>query len=160
NGQLKSFCIDIAQSSSQNAVVYDVRAVWEAPVPLYGPMGPQKEEYLRELWGRYFPTAAADAADAEVFSACAWEIIYEDADPNVWDVTAGTGFRCELLSDSVKANAWLASLDGTGRKANLAALTHDDYQDFLVETISPIPEPGTLLLIVAGAPLLMRRRRR
>ena len=170
-GHVKSFCVEIAQVTSSNSLVYDVVMPKDANDPMNTSVGPTgligqvKEDYLRELWGRYFATASADAAKAEVFSACVWEIVYE-AGPNDWDVIdwdptdansdGMKGFKC-TGTDSTTANTWLASLDGTGPKADLRAITHPDQQDYLVE----VPEPVTMsLLVLGGIGVLLRRRRK
>ena len=165
-GFLDAFCIELLQGPPSSFATYAVVMPEDAPDPgeyVPGAMGYEKQEHLRELWGRYFGAARLDGLKAEVFSACVWEIVYEDNE-TVWDVTTigspdGRGFRC-TGTDTTLANAWLASLDGEGPKANLRALTHPDHQDFLVET----PEPATLwLLVTGGATALIgavRRRRR
>lgn len=112
---------------------------------------------LQELWGRYYGIASTDPQKAEAFSAAVWETVFEtDA---ARDVTVGTGFRCTQLATGMAslANSWLATLDGTGHKADLRALTSGGYQDFLVE----VPEPATAGLVLVGSlvQLSLRRKR-
>jgi len=166
-GYLNAFCIELVQASPSSYVPYDVVMPKDAPDPgeyVPGPMGFVKQEYLRELWGRHYDTATTSGEYAEVFSACIKEIEYED-NASVWDVTTigspdGRGYRC-AGTDTVLANQWLASLDGTGPKADLRALTNPDYQDFLVEVV---PEPTSVTLMLTGSVLVglvgTRRRHR
>jgi len=163
-GLLDAFCIELLQDPPTSFSTFQVVMPEDAPIPgdfIPGPMGHQKQEELRELWGRYFGTAKASGGAAEVFSACVWEIVYEDND-TVWDVTTlgsadGRGFRC-TGADTTLANTWLGSLDGTGPLANLRGLTNTEDQDFLAET----PEPATVTLLVlgGGALALIHGRRR
>ena len=134
NGTVNSFCMELTEEPSKNYTVYNVESI-----------GGAKGAHLSELWGRYFsPTMSK--ANAELFSACVWEIWYEE--PSVWDVSAGPGFRCTGITSATTANGWLASLDGTGPMANVRTLTHPSKQDFLVEV--PVPEPGSIALLASG----------
>ena len=61
---------------------------------------------------------------------------------------------------AVNINNWLASLDGTGPKAHLVAITDPGYQDIMV--VVPIPEPLTmagLFLGISGLGSYIRKRR-
>lgn len=174
NGPLGSFCIELGQWSPQSPCEYDVVMPEEAQRPAYflgGPIGPQKAEYLSELWGRFFdpgwvgagPFTAQQNSDAEAFAAAVWEIIYEDfpVSPANWNVTLdGTigprGFKCSD-ADTYTANQWLHALDGTGPKADLRAFVNGCKQDFIVET--HMPEPATICLLSLGALSLLRRKR-
>jgi hypothetical protein len=153
---------------TSGTLTYDVVMPEEAPQPttfLGGPIGPEKAEYLRELWGRFFdpswtgdgPFTEQQNSDAEAFTAAIWEIVYEELpeSPLLWDVTVdGTigdlGFRCEN-ADTSTANDWLHVLDGTGPKANLRVFSYLGKQDYIVM----IPEPATIALLGLGTLVLL-----
>jgi len=157
------FCIELPQSPRNTT--YDVIPLQEAPLPpLYGsPMGSQKADYLRELWGRHFNPlwvtrkSIQDKKEAEAFSAAVWEIVYEDyeSDASAYDVTTwdgtGTSFRCEQ-ADTALANQWLHSLTGDSAyfAPSLRAATDEQGQDFLVQ----IPAPGAFALGMIGLALV------
>ncbi len=163
NGVLGVFCIEIQQNASDGINTYNVKMPQFANEPdtfLGGVLGPVKEAYLRELWGRYYDSAwypgqtytTAMKKAAEAFAACVWEIVYEDvpATPAGWDVsvdgTAGDrGFYC-ADADFALANGWLHSLDGSGPKADLRAFTNCQKQDFIIE----VPEPASIAIIGSG----------
>jgi hypothetical protein len=134
---------------------------WHNVIPLNEapnskPMG-AKADLIRELWGRHFnPTWTAPGGNtqmAEAFGTAIWEIIYE-TDPT-WDVTSGPGFYATGIEQYATANAWLNELDGTGPRANLAAISTLDGQDYVVQ----VPEPATITLLGLGALSLLRRKR-
>jgi len=172
DGPIGGFCMDLAQWLGSSSLTYEVLKPEEGPRPttfLGGPMGEDKADYLRELWGRFFDPSWVGGGSftseqnnqAEAFAAAVWEIIYEDlpASASAWDVSSDgsagdLGFRATNL-DSATANAWLHALDGTGPKANLRGLSNNCKQDFLVE----VPEPATVALLGLGTLILFYRRR-
>ncbi len=171
DGLLGVMCMDLPEAASRDIAIYDVIAPKDGPVPvsfLGGPMGTTKADYVRELWGRYFDHSWVGTGlftqqqknDSEAFNIALWEIIYEDFPTSSagWDVTVdGTdgdlGFRCEL-ADTITANNWLNSLDGTGPMADLRSFAHDGNQDFLIE----VPEPMTVTILGLAGLVLVRKR--
>ena len=82
------------------------------------------------------------AQQAAEFQLAIWEIVYETS--GTYDISTGS-----VRSDSYNSgtNALLSSLDGTGRHAELVALTNSTYQDLLAEVV---PAPGALALSSLG----------
>lgn len=150
DGVIKGFCIDLFQNTASGYKWYNIVDVMSAPVP-HGAMGAAKKDALSELLGRYYSTAETSGRLAEAMSAAVWEIIYETGDE--WDVTSGWGFRASWV-DSETANEWLASLDGTGPRAEIIAFSNGCYQDFMV------PEPATVVLLGLGFGVFASRKGR
>ncbi|MGA2916456.1 MAG: hypothetical protein ABSE89_10565 [Sedimentisphaerales bacterium] len=172
NGPVGAFCMDLSEYLASGTQTYNVISVQDGPAPasfLGGPMGQQKADFLAELWGRFYDPAwaaggnytAQQRSNAEAFSACVWEIIYEDLPTSLlgWDVTTdGTagnkGFKAENL-DYQTANSWLHALNGTGPKAQLRSLSYCGYQDMLVA----VPEPATVAFLTMGFTSLVLNRK-
>jgi hypothetical protein len=123
------------------------------------------------LWGRFFdpawlgdgPFTGQENSDAGAFAAAIWEIIYEDfptSSSDAWDVTidgtTGPGGFWATGVDATTANAWLATLDGTGPMADLRAFTNCCKQDYIVE----VPEPATVAMLGLGGVLSLIRRKK
>lgn len=177
DGPLGGFCIELSQRAPKKPSEYDVIMPQDAPEPacfLGGRIGPDKAEYLSELWGRFFepnwvgsgPFTCRQNRNAEAFAAAIWEIIYEELpeSPADWNVEVDStfgrlGFKC-FGADSATANQWLHTLDGTGPKADLRALVCDGKQDYITAIpTSEMPEPATMALLGLGSLILLRKRR-
>jgi hypothetical protein len=171
NGSLSGFCVELNEYAPIWPVTYNVVQTSSAYNTILGEtFGTAKAGYLQELWGRYYDPAwtgsgsftSTQNTKAAAFAAAVWEIVYEKVptSPAQYNVTTtgssgAAGFRVEGV-DSILANTWLHSLNGTGPKAQLAVLTNAGHQDFLVA----VPEPATLVLLgLGGAFSLIRRRR-
>lgn len=178
NGPLGGFCIELSQRAPKKPSEYNVVMPQDSPEPtcfLREHIGPDKTEYLSELWGRFFepnwvgegPFTWRQKRDAEAFAAAIWEIIYEELpeSPADWNVKIdGTfgrlGFRCSGV-DTYTANSWLHALDGTGPKADLRALVYCGKQDYITAIpTTEVPEPVTIAMLGLGALSMIRSSRR
>ncbi|MBN1975453.1 MAG: PEP-CTERM sorting domain-containing protein [Sedimentisphaerales bacterium] len=173
NGTIGAFCIELAEPRYNYSLTYDVIKPSSGPRPttfLGSAMGETKAMYLQELWGRYYDPGWVTGdtytdkqnSQAAVFAACIWEIVHENfsGNPLAWDVTVdgtpGTGGFASDYVNSIIANNWLHSLDGTGPMADLRIFSYDGMQDFLVA----VPEPATMVLLGMGSALGLLRRKK
>jgi len=172
NGLIATFCFEPPEEAPTGTTTYDVVLPEQAPQPtdfLGGPIGFEKAEYIRELWGRFFDAAWANGGPftsqqnsyAAAFAAAIWEIVYEGLPPSplAWDVTVdGTpgdlGLRC-WTEGAATANDWLHALDGTGPEADLRVFISEGNQDYIIQ----VPEPVTIALLGLGSLGLLRKRR-
>jgi hypothetical protein len=171
NGPIAAFCIELDEPAPDSVTNYDVVGVSDAYNGLLNEsLGVDKANYLSELWGRYYdpswagngPFTLSQNSSAAAFAAAVWEIVYETlpSSPFGWNVTADSspgipGFAIDSVDYSV-ANAWLASLNGAGPKAELAVFTNEGKQNYLVA----VPEPTTMLLLGLGGALGAMRRKK
>jgi hypothetical protein len=151
------FCIELTQPAANGW--QNVIPLAEAPLPrepLYNtPMGDEKADYIRELWGRNFDPAWATGSDremAEAFNAAMWEIIYET--DSTWDVTAGEGFYTIGVQQADLANTWLSQLNGDIAYFAPNLVVISDGQDYLVQ----VPEPMTIAFLAIGAVAVLRKK--
>lgn len=158
------FCIELTQ---------EPRTGWQSIIPLneaslpaaYGtPVGNNKADYIRELWGRFFDPAWATGANkklSEAFGVALWEIIYETG--STWNVSSGSGFRASGIEQAATANFWLSQLNGDAVyfANNLFATSSPCGQDFLIELPKSvvIPEPVTFLMLGLGTLVAVRKRK-
>ncbi|MGA2071747.1 MAG: PEP-CTERM sorting domain-containing protein [Sedimentisphaerales bacterium] len=158
------FCIELTQGPYTGW--QDVIPLDEASLPAaYGtPVGINKANYIRELWGRDFDPAWITGADeklSEAFGVAIWEIIYE-TDPT-WNVTSGTGFHATGIEQADTANLWLSQLNGnTAYFANNLVATSSPYgQDYLIQIpkATSVPEPITVIMFGLGALSVVRKRK-
>lgn len=167
------FCIELPQEPVNGW--YDVRPLGEAPLPAqYGtPMGDTKANLIKELWARNFQEswiATHNAAMAEAFAACVWEIVYEELPESLGGTTGdaysvttaqngttGGDYFYIANADTITAQSWLDALTGAGpREDDLRAITNANGQDFLVK----VPVPAAVLLGLLGLGTAGARLRR
>jgi len=155
-GEFMSFCTELGEHVSYGSnYCYDINPLHMAPSSLGG-MGMGKAALVRELFGRYYSPAfgsvlSADRATAMQLSI--WEIVFENG--GSLDLTAGNAqFTNDNGAALVLAQAYLASLDGTGpMHQGLSVMVANGVQDHI------IPAPSVMALMGMGVMVAGRRRR-
>lgn len=142
-----TYCTDLAQSFSFNVSysdysIVDGVAAWGASRSL------ALDRAMSAVVGNGWPT---DAAASAVVQAAVWEILYETSG----NYGFGTGTFKATSADAVVQSSlnsvdpwvwnWLPSVAVTVHASQLYSREH---QDFL--TLTPVPEPGTYALLLAG----------
>lgn len=148
-----TYCIEIAQHISYGHTYdYTTRPADLSPIPGSG-MGQARADLLSELFGRYYVPQFTTSNDAGAFQVAVWEVTHDDG------LNLGDGIFRLSSGGSLGATAqgWLDTLDGTGPRLELLAMTNAGAQDqiFVVPTAS-----SAGLLFVAGLFGCSNRRRR
>ena len=148
-----AYCIDLAQTFSWNSAF----TVTETNPSLL--FGATKALALGQLYTQHF-WEATTASKSAAFQLAVWEIITETSGP--YALTGGsfavTSGDAGTLST---ATGWLGSLSGAGDGYKLTALVGPNNQDQMMAT--PVPEPETYMMLLAGLGLMgfvARRRQR
>jgi hypothetical protein len=160
-----AYCVDLAQTFSFGSP-FSVTATNPASMSAIGGV---RASALDRLYTQHF--AAADTrTESAAFQLSVWEILQE-APTTVFGINAlGAGsFRATaatsgttLDSDAITmANSWLSTLSGASGAYTLTVLASPTRQDQMMAT--PIPEPETYMMLLAGLGLMgfvARRRQR
>ena len=160
-----SYCVDLGQYFSFGSP-FSVTATNPASMSAIGGV---RTSVLNRLYTQHF--AAADTrVESAAFQLAVWEILREDATTafganalgaGSFRVTAATS-NTTLDSDAITmANTWLNTLTGLQGGYTLTVLASSTNQDQMMAT--PIPEPETYMMLLAGLGLMgfvARRRQR
>lgn len=154
DGQFTSYCIEISQHISYGSTYnFETRAADLSPVPGAG-MGAARADLLSEFFGRYYNPQFTTNDDAAAFQVAVWEITHD----NGLNLSSGVFRINDQGSLNLTAQSWLDSLDGSGPRLSLLAMTSLTAQDQLFV----IPNASTAALLFMGGVFgcSSRRRRR
>ena len=159
-----AYCVDLVQSFSFNNP-FSVTATSPASMSAIGGV---RASVLDRLYTQRF--AAADTrAESAAFQLAIWEILQETPTAVFGTNALGSGSfmataatsGTTLDSDAITmANSWLNTLTGASGGYTLTVLASPTRQDQMMAT--PIPEPETYMMLLAGLGLMgfVARRRR
>lgn len=159
-----AYCIEVETISWGGVYPYTVVSAYDTPVKSGpadqngGPMGPDKAQYLSELWGRFAGQVNSNVSGA-AFALATYEIVFEDLSAG-WDLDSGLVKARRDSGDPTLAinlaESWLAQINGLGPMAQIVGLTNSGRQDFIV---GELPEPMSVVLAVMGSFTLVGLRR-
>ena len=154
-GSFVGICLDISQTVNTGEATYEIRTLDDAPVP-GTPMGVAKAADLAKLIGSALGGVLSSASTLSTVNAAGlqlaiWEIVNETTLP--YSITDGNfmGGIPNWTSPSdaalTAAEAYLTAFKAyTGPAAEgLVAMINGKSQDFLVQTVVPIPAAAWLL---------------
>jgi hypothetical protein len=181
------FCIELTQTFTSDFISYNVGDLTTAqePVGLSGPISPEQAALIEQLWALHYDAdwrgngalSTDDITRSMAFSALLYEIIYDFDGVSLASMDLGSGLfqlvdgfildkndpTQELpVFDVASFFLGTLSLNYTGPRPQLLALTNAAQQDYLVMVV---PEVGTFPLVSAvvvafGGISLARRFRR
>jgi hypothetical protein len=168
-----AFCVEPYEDAQLNAnYTFTVDPVAQAAKSsIANGIGAAKALQIAQLFGNYAPdlTVPMSAIQASAIQVALWEIVSE-LPTNPLDVTSGNTYFSTPGSANTPqvmslAQTYLNYVSTAGSSAPVAnglkALTINGNQDFLVQTVSAAPEPGTWLMMLLGFGLTgysLRRR--
>ena len=159
-----AYCVDLAQYFSFGST-FSVTATNPASMSVIGAV---RASVLDRFYTQHF--AAADTrAESAAFQLSVWEILQEAPTAAFGTNALGTGSftataatsGTTLDSDAITmANSWLNTLTGASGAYTLTVLASPTRQDQMMAT--PIPEPETYMMLLAGLGLMgfVARRRK
>lgn len=125
-----TFCIELNQGLANGAnITYDVNDLSASS------LSSAQIQHLRELYGRFLPSASADDNQVAAFQCAIWEVT-EDTDMNM---STGRFHLTSATDNSIiqEAQGYLNALNGAGPFATLQTLNNPDRQDLILQ------QPGT-----------------
>lgn len=156
-----AFCVDLAQSFSFGNA-FSVTATSAATI--FGSRASTLDRLYTQRFG-----SISNRVESAAFQLAIWEIL-QDAPTATFGTNAlssgsfmATAATSNTLDDSsaiTLANSWLNSLTGVSGGYALTVLASATHQDQLMAT--PVPEPETYMMLLAGLGLMgyVARRRR
>jgi len=159
-----AYCVDLAQSFSFNNP-FTVTAASPASMSAIGGV---RTSVLDRLYTQRF-ASVDNRMESAAFQLAIWEVLREAPTTNVaayslssgsFVATAATS-GTTLDSDAINlATSWLNTLSGASGGYTLTVLSSATHQDQMMAT--PVPEPETYMMLLAGLGLMgfVARRRR
>ena len=150
----QALCIDPAQYSSTSFSYYDA----PNPATFFTSLGATKAAQITTLFNHGFAGTAGNNQNAAAFQLALWEIANDDGNLNTGLVQVNTNTAGWLVSGA-QALLTAQSTPSAPSLYNFTIYQSQAKQDFIVAT--PVPEPGTYAMFLAGLGLMavIARRR-
>ena len=150
----QALCIDPAQYSSHSFSSYDS----PAPAAFFFGLG-DKAAAITTLYNHAYLGTLSDNHKAAAFQLALWEIANDDGNLSNGSVKVVTGSTHQWLIDDAQALLNAQVNPSAPSLYNFTIYRSSAQQDFIVAT--PVPEPGTYAMFLAGLGLMgvIARRR-
>ena len=152
-----AYCIDPFQWSSASPVAYSIAAL--------STLGTGREADVSKLYSQSYASTSGNSVKSAAFQLALWELAKDDGvlTTGAVQTTGSTNSSVVAAANDMLHSAHNANSGSTQYSFNL--YTNIDKQDYLVATMSsvtPVPEPETYAMLLAGLGLIgftARRRR-
>lgn len=157
-----TYCVEIGQSIGGGYNTHAlVTPLLGATTTTGGNSGPvlfdaTRTANLQTLWGS-FKALAIDSDSSAAFQLAQWEITFDD-DMTLDQNALSRFWSNENATYRSTAEGWLSAIrtGSATTQQSLLLLSDPERQDL----VTPVPEPGTMIALAAGAALVAGRRRR
>ncbi len=144
-----AYCIDPFQWSSSSPLAYSTSTL--------STLGAARANDVSNLYSQAYATTSGDGGKSAAFQLALWELAKDDGVLTSGGVHTTSSTNSSVVADanSMIYNAQHASSGATQYAFNL--YTNGNKQDYLVATMSsvtPVPEPETYAMLLAGLGLI------
>ena len=142
----EAFCIDPAQFSSSSPFSYGVASL--------STLGSTIASDVSKLYSQSYSSTFSNANNSAAFQLALWELAKDDGNLSTGQVksTASTSTAVVAAATTMISNAKTAAAGATQYSFNL--YTNAGHQDYLVASVTPVPEPETYAMLLCGLGLI------
>lgn len=144
-----AYCIDPFQWASSTPTAYTLSSL--------SSLGTSQAADVTKLYSQSYASTSGNNVNSAAFQLALWELAKDDGVLTTGDVhtTSSTSSSVVAAANSMISNAKTGAVGATNYSFNL--YTSGTKQDFLVasvSSVSPVPEPNTYALMIAGLGLI------
>jgi len=149
-----AFCIDPSQYSNDGVANYSVSSG-------LGALGSTNAAWVSNLYSQNYASSIGNSTSAAAFQLALWDLAKDDGNLTTGSVQATASTNSAVLN---LANSMISGAkSGPGSSPySFTVYTSPTAQDYVVASVTPVPEPETYAMLLAGLGLIggIARRRK
>ncbi len=143
----QAFCIDPFQYSSHSALQYTAYSNLDT-------LGSTKAGYIANLYSQSYASTSGNDLNSAAFQLALWELAKDDGVLTTGAVQT-TSHTSSALVNAANSMIYNAEHSGSGStQYSFSLYTNGSQQDYLVASVSAVPEPATYAMLLAGLGLM------
>lgn len=150
-----AYCVDPSQFATGTSLAYGVSST------LSPPFTGSQSGWVSNLYSQSYASTNGSGTNSAAFQLALWELANDDGVLNTGSVRATSpSGTTEALAASMINNAKTGAAGSNHYSFTL--YTNAQYQDYLVASVTPVPEPESYAMLLAGLGLMgavVRRRK-
>lgn len=144
-----AYCIDPFQAASVTPTTYTLTSL--------GSLGSSEAADVTKLYSQSYASTSGNTVNSAAFQLALWELANDDGvlTSGTVHTTASSDANVVAAANNMISNARTGAVGPNNYSFNL--YTNSNKQDFLVasvSSVSPVPEPNTYALMIAGLGLI------